>query len=324
MKEQFDSYFLGEMTAEEKLDFLRRIDMDESLQAEFTAYQNTHALLAFSDTVIDEQESHRGYRRLLYRIKRRGSFRMLLHTAGYAAAIALLVVSVHLYHVWFYHVPETVATETSLFVPAGQRVSMTLQDGTVVWLNAQSRLTYPSVFTGKERRVHVEGEAYFEVAPDSEQPFVVSTGALELTVLGTEFNIYNYPEEAISRVSLVKGRLQVTQPGVNEAGIILQPDEEVTLHEGRLSVGTIPTHDYFLWKEGIYSFDNDTFENILKKLELYYDIDLNVSDPAMLDWRYTVKFRQRDGIDEILRLMQRIHFFQMERDEENNRIFIRK
>jgi ferric-dicitrate binding protein FerR (iron transport regulator) len=101
----------------------------------------------------------------------------------------------------------------------------------------------------------------------------------------------------------------------------LKKYEEVVVQDGRMSVFPA-TPTVALWKDGIYSFEDEPFGNILKKLELYYDVTIEVKEPAMLQWRYTVKFRQRDGIDEIFRLLQRIRPFRLMKDGENNRIII--
>lgn len=322
MHEQIEKYFRGKLPEAERIELLKQVAADSVLAEEFSRYQNTQALLAFSDTLADTEESREGYRSFLSRIKRKKHYLGLKRTLGYAAAVALIVMTVHLYHIYTYTPDLPMLTDTSLFVPAGQRVSLTLQDGTVVWLNAQSRLTYPAVFLGQERRVRLEGEAYFEVAPDTEKPFIVSTGAIDMKVLGTAFNVYNYAGEDLSRVSLIEGSLQVYDPSGTSSGIILQPNQEVTIRDGQMTVAAIPNADYFLWKEGIYSFESEEFGVILKKLELYYDIEIVVKEPSMLRWEYTVKFRQRDGIDEIMRLMQKIHPFRLQKDEESNRIII--
>ncbi|WP_080905028.1 FecR family protein [Parabacteroides sp. Marseille-P3160] len=324
MNEQIEKYFQGELSINERFELLKKIESDKNLQAEFTRYQNAHALLSLSDTVINEEDSKRGYGFFMRRIKTQNLRRIVRQTIGYAAAIAFIIISVHLYHIYNYSLIRTASSDVSLYVPAGQRVSMTLQDGTVVWLNAQTKLTYPTAFTGDERRVEVEGEAYFEVAKDAEKPFIVSSKGINMKVLGTTFNVYSYPEEKVSRISLIEGSLQVYFSGMESKGIILRPNEQVAVNEKNISVETIPHADYFLWKEGIYSFYNEPLSNILKRLELYYDIGIEVKDPSILEWEYTGKFRQRDGIDEILRLMQRIHAFRAIKDEENNKITLSK
>jgi len=323
MNEQIEKYFQGELTVSERLELLKKVETDKEWQAEFTRYQNSLAMLAFSDTVINKEESKQGYSLFVGQKKKQHFYKLALRTIGYAAAIAFLILATHLYHVFSYPVIDT-PSELSLYVPPSQRVSLTLQDGTTVWLNAQSTLTYPSIFTGDERRVKIQGEAYFEVAKDEKKPFIVSANGVDMKVLGTTFNVYSYPKEDISRISLVEGSLQVYFEDKETTGVLLKPNEQVTIKGDEMAVENILYNDYFLWREGIYSFYNEPLANILKKLELYYDIEIVVKDQEMLQWRYTVKFRQRDGIDEILRLMQRIHRFDMVRDEENNMITINK
>lgn len=322
MKEQIERYFTNDLDIPEQVELLRKVDSDDEYRAEFTRYRNTQALFSFSDEVIDPIDSRKGYDRFLSRRKKQKVFRTIRASIGYAAAIALLLLSMHFYHVYFYPRNAPIGAETSLFVPAGQRVNLTLPDGTVVWLNAQTRLTYPTAFTGNERKVNLQGEAYFEVAHNPEMPFIVSSGGIDMKVLGTTFNVYSYEEEELKRISLIEGSLLVYDPQSESPGIILKPNEEITINDSEMIVNTIPNADYFLWKDGIYSFDNEKLEVILKKLELYYDIEIRIKDESMRDWKYTVKFRQRDGIDEILRLLQKIHPFRVKKDNENNHITI--
>ena len=324
MNEQVEKYILGKMEIDERISFLRELEKNKEMREEFSRYQNTDALFAFSDDVVDKNESVQSYNAFILRKRRNVARRYALRAASYAAAIVLLVLSVHFYHVYNYQRQLLASDNTSLFVPAGQRMCLTLADGTVVWLNAQSRLTYPAAFIGNERRVSIEGEAYFEVAKDAKKPFIVTAGELEMKVLGTVFNVHSYPEETLSFVSLLEGSLQVYKKEFPDKNVTLISNQEVVFEGNTLKVGKIPSVDYFLWKDGIYSFDDESLGNILKKMELYYDINIEVQDSDMLDWEYTAKFRQRDGIDEILRLLCKIHPFNIDKDEENNLVKISK
>lgn len=161
MKEQIEKYFLGKMNTDEKIYFLRSLKKDEELQKEFSRYQNTNALFALSDDVIDKTDSIKNYNSFIHRINNRTIRKFLLQAVSYAAAIVSLVLVVHYHHIYNYQKQFIAATETSVFVPAGQRICMKLADGTNVWLNAQTNLTYPTVFTNNERRVSIEGESIF-------------------------------------------------------------------------------------------------------------------------------------------------------------------
>jgi ferric-dicitrate binding protein FerR (iron transport regulator) len=325
MEESVRKYFQGELSRDERMEILRRLDTDATLKAAFVRHQNMLALLELAPVKGDRKKAQADYVTFISGHKRKSIRQILLHTLRYAAAILCLTIGTW-YAASLYFSgdrAEPVAMQT-LYVPAGQRLSLTLADGSVVWLNSRTKLTYPAGFSGSERHVTLEGEAWFDVAKDVRRPFIVSSGNVDVKVLGTSFNVYSYPEETISRVSLAEGSLQVYAHGGEPAGVILTPDNEAVINGRQISVTKIPDPNYFLWRKGIYSFENETFGNILKRLELYYDIRINVSDTAILKWRYTVKFRQRDGIREILNLMRAVHKFSMTIDEENNVITISK
>lgn len=318
MNEQIIKYFRGELTTTERVQLLRQVEADAALKKQFIEYKNMHALLALSDKVDNKEDSRQGYQRFSKRIKTKQIRRVFLQTIGYAATIALLVVSTY----WFtsnrFESEQAAIVENTLYAPAGQRVKLTLQDGTEVWLNSQSQLTYPAIFSKDERRVTIEGEAFFDVAKDTEKPFIVTSQGIEMKVLGTKFNVCSYPGEKTIQTSLLEGKLKVYFTDSESNAVILHPDEQVTVKGHQMEVEALPHSDYFLWRDGIYSFDNEPLIDILKKLELYYDVKIIVKDQSIYKWEYTGKFRQRDGIDKILRMIQKIHKFKIEKDEENN------
>ncbi|MDR1402839.1 MAG: DUF4974 domain-containing protein [Tannerellaceae bacterium] len=321
MNREVEDYFLGKMNRDERMAFLCELTSDKEKREAFGRYQNAEALLAFSGDVDNPFDAVRSYKQFMRRMKLRTFYRYACRTVGYAAAIALLTISVHFYHVYYYRHSVNIS-ETSLFVPAGQRVSLTLSDGTAVWLNARTRLTYPTAFVGAQRRVSVEGEAFFEVAKDKSKPFIVSANGTEVKVAGTSFNVYSYPDEPVSRISLLEGSISVHSKTSPDIEVTLRPQEEVIVQNQTMIIGKIPNNDYFLWKEGIYSFENETLGNILKKLELYYDIKIEVKNPAILKWKYTMKFRQRDGIDEILRALCKVYPLKIRKIEEKSTVII--
>ena len=190
MNEQIIKYFQGELRTTEKLQFLREVETNSELKEQFIEYKNMRALLALSDQVDNKNANKRGYIQFNKLITTRKIRKIILHTASYAAVVTLLILSTY----WFTsnHLESqqsVIKVENTLYVPAGQRVRLTLQDGTEVWLNSQTKLTYPALFSDNERRVTVEGEAFFDVAKNPQKPFIVSTQGLEMKVLGTKFNV---------------------------------------------------------------------------------------------------------------------------------------
>lgn len=319
MNEQIIKYFQGELNTTERLQLLRQVEADDELKKQFIEYKNMHALLALSDQTDNKEANKQGYIQFNKLIKTKKIRRIMSHAVNYAAVITLLILSTYWLTTSHIESQQLVAdVENTLYVPAGQRVQLTLQDGTEVWLNSQTKLTYPALFSENERRVTVEGEAFFDVAKNPEKPFIVSSQGVEMKVLGTKFNVYSYPGKETIQTSLLEGGLEVYFPNAESQAVILKPEEQVTIKGNQMKVGSLPHADYFLWRDGIYSFINEPLIDILKKLELYYDVKIIVKDKSIYNWEYTGKFRQRDGIDQILHMIQRIHKFKISKDEENN------
>ena len=212
----------------------------------------------------------------------------------------------------------------SIYVPTGQRVNITLSDGTNVWLNARTKIVYPAVFDKSVRQVTVDGEAYFDVAKDKKRPFIVETGKCNMEVLGTKFNVEGYSDKDDFEVTLMEGSVRVaSRIGLGDT-LMLKPDSKACLQkDGRLKV--IPVDDYnpYRWKEGLICFRNESFLSIMNDLEKYFGVSIVVEKKNVLKYYFTGKFRQADGIDYALRVLQRDIRFKYERDDENQIIYIR-
>ena len=321
MNEQIEKYFLGKLNGFERTDLLKRLETDLEAKKEFIRFQNVVGLAHLSHQAKDEKEGANDYDLFVRKLKRKNQMRIFFNVVRYAAIIALLIASTAIVTMSLSDGKLPKATLSSLYVPSGQRARLILQDGTEVWLNANSTLLYPSYFSGDERRVAVSGEAFFNVAKNPKKPFIVSTSKVEMKVLGTKFNVYCYPEADYVRTSLIEGAVEVKN---DRAKVRLKPNEQVTIRGGQMQVENITFSDYFLWKDGIYCFENERLISIIKKLELYYDIKIIVHDPEIFNVTYTGKFRQRDGIDEILKVLSRIRNFHVKKDIEKNIITLSK
>ncbi|HBX46377.1 FecR family protein [Limibacterium fermenti] len=324
MEDRILKYVLGELNTSEKAALRKQLEADKSLKEEFIRIQNTYALTLLSEQAINKQEGQKHFDCFLQQLKHQKRRRIIKTTLQYAAIVALLIASTVLATLHFSTSETPPLAMNSLHVPAGQRAQLTLSDGTVVWLNAQSTFTYPSQFKNNSREVKVIGEAFFDVAKDAKKPFIVSSQNIKMEVLGTQFNVYSYPENEYIQTDLVEGSLKIVQRDNEKNTTILKPNEQMIIRDGKMHVNDITDYEHFLWKEGIYCFQNERLIDILKKLELYYDVEIIVKDPGIFNVRYTGKFRQRDGIDEILRIIRKVKPFKINRDIENNRITITK
>lgn len=327
MDERIAKYFNEELSSTERVQFLHEVDSNETLKKQFAEYQNLYALLNLNPQLENRRIGKQKYDRFVHQKQNRILRKLWLSRIGYAAAILILVVSSSLLTLWYTQKEEVVfvANEmNTLYTPAGQRACLVLQDGTEVWLNAKSKLIYPAQFTGKERRVKVEGEAFFNVAKDSVKPFIVSAMDVDMKVLGTQFNVYCYPDAGYVETSLLEGSVRVFFSGKEKEGILLKPDQQVTAANGKMVVKPIRLNEHFLWRDGVYAFENEPLIDILKKLELYYDVKIIVEDTSMFKETYTGKFRQRDSLDDIFKILQQIRSFKIRKNIDNNIITLSK
>lgn len=192
-----------------------------------------------------------------------------------------------------------------LRTPQGGQYRVVLSDGTKVWLNSASSLTYPTRFVGDKRQVRLIGEAYFEVAKDMNKPFEVLNEEQVVEVLGTSFNISAYPEEKVVKTTLLEGRVKIGIPG-SEMFRLLQPNQQSTtmLGSSTIAVKQVDTESAIAWKNGYFMFDDEDFESIMKKIAKWYDVDIVYeSKPKNIAFIGTVS--RSKNISEVLHALER-------------------
>ena len=191
-------------------------------------------------------------------------------------------------------------TYNTLDVPRGGEYDVVLEDGTRVWLNADSRLKYPVVFPGNERRVILEGEAYFEVARDTSRPFLVETGIQALRVLGTAFNVCAYPDE-IYRTTLLEGCVEVLY---KKEVVKLQPNEQWVLDGGVGCVVPVNERMAASWKNGSFAFDDEPLSDVFQELERWYDVHVFIANEEIRDMKFTGIFPRYADMDKVLNIVE--------------------
>lgn len=201
------------------------------------------------------------------------------------------------------------AKKNVLRVPFGKSLSLTLQDGSVVRLNSGSTLTYPSSFVGMDKReVQLEGEAFFEVAKNPDQPFIVGTKNMYTQVFGTVFNISAYDEDSISEVVLVEGSVGIGGTDQTDSGDLqmLKPSQRASSEEGSGGLFVIEDVDvtpYISWTQGVLSFENEEMSEIIKRLQRQFNIKIVNKHERLGERRFTGMFDEED-LDRILRTIQ--------------------
>ena len=183
-----------------------------------------------------------------------------------------------------------------LSVPKGGDFSLTLADGTVIRLNADSRLQYPSEFSGDSRIVYLEGEAFFNVAKDKTKPFIVKTSFGDVRVLGTAFGISAYASEPESYTTLVRGKVSVEREGIKPV-VILPGEQVVTFKDGKMIKQEVDVEEFVGWKDGIYVFKEKSLGEIMKTLERWYNISVDFQDKSLVDLPFTGNLKRYDDIN---------------------------
>lgn len=205
--------------------------------------------------------------------------------------------------VYLAHTSETI-TQNRLIVPRGGEYCVTLSDGTIVWLNSESELIYPTVFSGKHRKVELKGEAFFKVRPNAEMPFIVTAGNYHVEVLGTEFNLCAYPDESEKTTTLLKGKVKVNIDELT-AGDTLSPNMQLIYHshQHRRSIQQVNAETYCSWREGHFEFDHTSLEQFMRVVARWYNFDYQIKDASLLGYHFTGAFRKSDNIDDLFRIL---------------------
>lgn len=190
-------------------------------------------------------------------------------------------------------------------VPNGERSQILLYDGTRVWLNSGTKFKYPVAFSRNTRDVYVEGEAFFDVAKDKKHPFIVNAGQLKVKVLGTRFNVCAYPEDGEYYTTLEEGSVNASNINNGEQ-VTLNPGEQVVLNRKSdgLKYQKVNTELYTSWKENLLKFDDATFDEVIKKMERWYDIKITVDPSVNTKERFTMTIKT-ESLREMLALVSK-------------------
>jgi ferric-dicitrate binding protein FerR (iron transport regulator) len=220
-----------------------------------------------------------------------------------AASVILLIAGF-----WLGHTPllENKNIYAELHVPYGSRINFELPDGSNGWLNSGSTLKYPIQFTGKNRTVFLEGEGYFDVEHNPEKPFIVQTGKLQVVALGTSFNVLAY-KDADKEISLVKGRVvlkKIDNDNTKKQIFELSPGQHLQIDKQTNEVKNvdIEIEKNIAWKEGKLIFRNDPLSNVIKHVEHFYNVNIEVKDNELFKYHFHATFED-ETLFEAIRLL---------------------
>lgn len=308
MKEELEKYFLGELSDKDKKNLLDKIESDENLKLEFIRMQHTVTLSKLYPQKGDTTFAKRMIKDLESNVGQKQNRPIILNVIKYAAVVALLIVNGWLLFDKI-NVPEEEISYTTIEVPKGQRICMTLLDGTEAWLSPRSVLRISNRFNKNERLVELDGEGYFKVTKNANKPFIVRTNQYDVKVLGTRFNVFAYNESSRFETDLLDGRVEVYSIHYPGQRVLLNPGERVSLQNNSLvkSVSRFNNDEYL--RNGIFNFNNKAFGEILEYMTLWYDVEFELKDSAKKELLISGKFRQSDEVRNILKALQGVHLF---------------
>lgn len=194
----------------------------------------------------------------------------------------------------------------TLITPRGGEYAVILPDGTKVWLNADSRLYYPTRFTGNERKVELKGEAYFEVVHNAAQPFEVIVNGLKVTDIGTRFDIRAYGDEPAIKTTLVEGKVKVENMNTTAGTpVLLHPGSQAVtpVSGGETKIVKTDTDDVIGWKNGLFIFDGESLGAIMSDISRWYDVNVQFDNPAEQQLHFTGSIRKYGEIQTVLQLL---------------------
>ena len=207
---------------------------------------------------------------------KRNTLSVVLRWTRIAAVLLLLLGIGYGIGSWKEHSAPDVIVQNQLITAKGSKGRFTLPDGSVVWLNSETKLTYPNQFADDRRLVSLEGEAYFEVAKDANRPFIVHTDHFATRVLGTSFDVTTAPRaDGSSAVVLVEGSVAIDV--ANGESVTLNPSERFSMKDGSYSVYEVDPYKYISWKDGLLFFTSNTLFEVLQKVAAFYKIEITCS-----------------------------------------------
>ena len=294
-------YFKGEATPEEERQIGAWLLEEPGAQKEFEQAQ-----FLFEASALYAPEKP---------VRKRTTFRTILrYSAGIAAAALLAVATGQLVRK---QTEDRLSHEMmALSTRPGERAEVTLSDGTVVTLNADTRLEYPVTFRGDERRVRIDGEALFRVQHDEKHPFSVSTFASDIRVLGTTFNVLADEHSRLFETTLKEGQVRVTNLANLTDVHTMTPGEVVSLVDGRLQKSVLQDPASLCWVDGLVNLKADSFEALMERFEKVYGVHIILKASPSIEG-LSGELRISEGIEHALKVLQHVVDFQYEHYEGN-------
>lgn len=305
-------YFRGETTKQEEERVLEWVERSPKNRKEFS---DAHVLFAGMALYAPMKAERPQHNRIFRRIIR--------YAAQIAAAVALVAGAMYVSKAFYQD--SLSEQEIAVSVPAGQRMQITLPDGSYIHLNSGTVLQYPVVFARDSRRVKLSGEAMFEVAHDAQKPFIVETFASDIQVLGTKFNVLANEAGNEFSTTLIAGKIKITNRENPAEAFIMYPRDNVSLIKGELYKTHVSDFSDLCWTEGLIHLKKMPFEKMMEIFERAFDVTIKIECEKMPQIKVVSgEIRISDGVDYALHVLQQVSTkFTYARDDKTNVIVIK-
>ena len=297
-KKQLIQYIQGEQLSE--MELVEILDWIESSTENRHQYEELKQLWVLSGISAAKPSQSRKFFGQKTRVKKHVFNQVIWQYAAiFIVAFFIGGLSLYLVHPTF---QEPVAYN-EIQVPNGEKSIITLYDGSKVWLNSGTTFKYPATFSKNERKVYVDGEAFFDVAKNKKQPFIVHANQLDIRVLGTRFNVCAYHDEPEFQVTLEEGSVH-TKAASGKRWTILTPGEQATYNRNtnKIRKTTVDTELYSSWKENLLRFEDTPFRDVIKKMEHWYGVQISLDQSINPEEAYTMTIKT-ESLREMLNLL---------------------
>ena len=207
----------------------------------------------------------------------------------------------------------------SLLVPRGGEYQLVLSDGSSVWVNSDSQLDYPTLFDEDQRVIRLEGEAFFDVAPDPERPFIVETPDMSVVVKGTTFNIYNYVDD-VAEATVVSGEIAVASGNQPAVEVFSGQQARLPHPEAKLTVSDVDVGLYTSWVEGMFRFRDMPLHELALRMERWYDVNIDFADEEVAELRLTGAMEKDRSVEYLVFLIEKSASLEIDVQDETIRI----
>lgn len=236
---------------------------------------------------------------------------------------------------WFYQQKNKLSEEMTVLMVSqdintqpGTKTHLFLPDSTEVWLNAASRLHFPSAFVGNERRISLQGEAIFKVYKNKKKPFIVSTSSMDIEAVGTEFNVSAYSGDLKFSTTLAEGKVKITDRVKSDEVMFLEPGTQLNYDTKNKTyrAETVRVQDVIAWRDGVLIFNETPFYEVAAKLGRWFNADIQIDDQSIANYRFTGKFTSEslDQVMELLTLTTPIAYSTSKREVLNDKTYTKQ